>query len=144
MTRKIYVVYGSLTGNTRKVARAMAETVGATLVDVRREALPKVGPEDVVFVGDGVYGGRPSQAMRRALSAWALPMGIKAAVFGTYGGRPSQLAILEKILQGKGAQVVDRFSCLGRDWFLLGLVGRGRPAQEDLQAAREFAKKVVG
>lgn len=144
MARKVYVVYASLTGNTRKVAKAMAEAVGATLVDVRRDPLPKVEAGDVIFVGDGVYGWRPSLAMRRALRAWALPKGVKAAVFGTYGGRPSQLAYLEKILREKGAQVVDRFSCLGRDWFLLGLIGRGRPSEEDLKAAREFAKKVVG
>ncbi|MFN3346668.1 MAG: flavodoxin family protein [Candidatus Bipolaricaulaceae bacterium] len=144
MAGKVYVVYASLTGNTRKVAQALAEATGGTLVDVRRDPLPKVGAGDVVFVGDGVYGGQPSRAMRRALSTWDLPKGIKAAVFGTYGGRPGQLAILERILQGKGAQVVDRFSCRGRDWFLLGLVGRGRPSSTDLQAARAFAKKVVG
>lgn len=144
MAGKVYVVYASLTGNTRKVAQAMAEAVGATLVDVRKDPLPKVEPGDVIFVGDGVYGGRPSRALRRALRAWTLPKGVKAAVFGTYGGRPSQLPILERILAEKGAQVVDRFSCLGRDWFLLGLVGRGRPSAEDLKAAQAFARRVVG
>jgi len=113
-------------------------------VDVRKDPLPKVEPGDVIFVGDGVYGGRPSRALRRALRAWTLPKGVKAAVFGTYGGRPSQLPILERILAEKGAQVVDRFSCLGRDWFLLGLVGRGRPSAEDLKAAQAFARRVVG
>lgn len=144
MARKVYVVYASLTGNTRKVAKAIGEAVGATLVDVRRDPLPEVGPEDVIFVGDGVYGARPSRAMFRALQAWALPKGVKAAVFGTYGGKPRQLAVLEKILQEKGAQVVDRFACPGRDWFLLGLALRKHPSEEDLKAAREFAKKVVG
>lgn len=144
MARKIYVVYASLTGNTRKVAKAMAEAVGGTLVDVRRDPLPKVEPGDVVFVGDGVYGGRPSRAMRRALGAWDLPKGIKAAVFGTHGGRPSQLAILGDLLHQKGAQVVESFSCVGRDWFLLGFWGRGHPSPQDLQAAQAFAKKVVG
>lgn len=138
------MLYASLTGNTRKVAKAIAEAVGATLVDVRRDPLPKVEPGDVIFVGDGVYGWRPSRAMRRALRALTLPKGAKAAVFGTYGGKPSQLAVLEKILREKGAEVVDRFSCMGRDWFFLGLIGRGRPSEEDLRAAREFAKKVVG
>jgi hypothetical protein len=79
--------------------------------------------------------------MRRALSSWALPKGVKAAVFGTYGGKPAQLGVLEKILREKGAEVVDRFSCMGRDWFFLGLIGRGRPSEEDLKAAREFAEK---
>lgn len=140
---KVYVVYASLTGNTRKVAKAIAEAAGATLVDVRGESLPKVESGDVIFVGDGVYGMRPSRVMRRALRAWALPPGIKAAVFGTYGGAPSQISRLEQMLRKKGAHVVDRFSCLGRDWFFLGFLGRGRPSEEDLQAAREFAKRVV-
>lgn len=143
MAGKVYVVYASLTGNTRKVAQALAEAVGGVLVDVRRDPLPRLEPGDVVFVGDGVYGGRPSRALRRALSSWDLPQGVKAAVFGTYGGRPSQLPVLERILQAKGAQVVDRFACLGRDWFLLGLVGRGRPSPQDLEAARNFAQRVV-
>jgi flavodoxin len=143
MAGKVYVVYASLTGNTQKVARAMAEAVGAILVDVRKDPLPKVEPGDIVFVGDGIYFWRPSRAMRRALSSWALPKGVKAAVFGTYGGKPAQLGVLEKILREKGAEVVDRFSCMGRDWFVLGLIGRGRPSEEDLKAAREFAKKVI-
>ena len=143
MAGKVYVVYASLTGNTRRVAKAIAEAVGGTLVDVRKDPLPKVEPNDVIFVGDGIYFWRPSRAMRRALSSWPLPKGVKAAVFGTYGGKPAQLEILEKILREKGAEVVDRFSCMGRDWFVLGLLGRGRPSEEDLKAAREFAKKVV-
>lgn len=137
------MVYASLTGNTRKVARAIAEAVGGTLVDVRREPLPEVEPDDVIFIGDGVYGGRPSRAMRRALRTWSLPKGIKTAVFGTYGGKPAQIPVLERLLREKGAQVVDRFSCMGRDWFPLGLVGRGRPSEEDLKAAREFARRVA-
>ena len=144
MARKVYVVYASLTGNTRKVAQTIAGAVGGTLVDVRKDPLPKVEPGDVIFVGDGVYGWRPSRAMRRALSSWALPKGVKAAVFGTYGGKPAQLGVLEKILREKGAEVVDRFSCMGRDWFFLGLIGRGRPSEEDLRAAKEFARRVVG
>jgi flavorubredoxin len=102
MARKVYVVYASLTGNTRKVAQAIAGAVGGALVDVRKDPLPKVESGDVIFVGDGVYGWRPSRAMRRALSSWALPKGVKAAVFGTYGGKPAQLGVLEKILRGKG------------------------------------------
>jgi flavodoxin len=143
MAGKIYVVYASLTGNTRKVAKAIAEAVGGTPVDVRREPLPKAQPGDMIFVGDGVYWGRPSRPLRRALRSWALPKGIKAAVFGTFGGKPRQIEALARILTEKGAQVVDKFSCRGRDWFLLGLLGRGRPSAEDLKAAREFAKRVV-
>lgn len=144
MAGKVYVVYASLTGNTRRVARAIAEATAGVLVDVRRKALPKVEPADIIFLGDGVYFGRPSRAMGRALRAWVLPKGVRAAVFGTYGGKPAQLEILEKLLREKGAEVRERFSCPGRDWFFLGVVGRGRPSPADLRAAAAFAKKVLG
>ncbi len=143
MAGKVYVVYASLTGNTRKVAQAIAKAVGGTLVDVRKDPLPKVEPGDVLFVGDGVYGWRPSRAMRKALASWPLPKGVKAAIFGTYGGKPAQIPVLEKILREKGAEVVEGFSCMGRDWFVLGLIGRGRPSPDDLKAAQEFARRVV-
>lgn len=144
MAGKVFVVYASRTGNTRKVAEAVARAVDGVLVDARKEPLPKVGPEDVVFVGSGVYFGRPARGLLRALKAWDVPRGLKVALFGTYGGRPAHLEVLEDVLREKGAQVVGRFSCRGRDWFLLGLLGRGRPSEEDLKRAQEFAKRVIG
>lgn len=64
-------------------------------------------------------------------------------MFGTYGAQAKQLDALAELLTEKGAQVVGRFACPGRDWFTLGVLQRGRPREEDLAAARAFARKLA-
>jgi len=140
---RVLVIYASLTGNTRKVAQTIAEVLGAVAVDVRKRGLPDLAGVELLFVGDGVYLGRPSRAMVRFLRGLSELNGVKAAVFGTYGARPTQLARLAGILQGKGAEIVGEFSCPGRDWLILGLLRHGRPSGEDLKRARAFARKLA-
>ncbi len=137
------VLYASLTGNTRKVAQAIAEELGVPAVDVRKERIPDFANVGLLLVGDGVYVGLPSRAMVRALKSLPPLSGVKAAVFGTYGSWPRQLAVLERILAKKGAQVVGRFACPGRDLVSFGLLRHGRPNEDDLAAARDFARKVA-
>lgn len=140
---RVLVVYASLTGNTREVARAIAGELGAHALDVRKASAKDFAQPELLFVSDGVYFGRPSRAMLRFLRGLPKLKGVKAAVFGTYGTQARQLDALAKILAGKGAEVVDRFSCPGRDWFVLGFLQRGRPSEEDLAAARAFARRTA-
>ena len=137
------VIYASRTGNTRKVARAIAGALEAPAVDVREGELPELEGVDFLLVGDGVYFGRPSQAMGRTLRALPNLSGVRAAVFGTYGAKPTQLPVLTTLLKGKGAEVVGEFACPGRDWFTLGLLRWGRPSGEDLERARAFARALA-
>ena len=137
------VLYASLTGNTRKVARAIARELGAQALDVHKASAQDFAQPELLFVGDGVYFGRPSRAMVRFLRGLPKLNGVKAAVFGTYGTQAKQLDALAKILMEKGAEVVDRFSCPGQDWFTLGLLHRHRPNEEDLKRARAFARKLA-
>ncbi|MCR4391340.1 MAG: hypothetical protein NUV94_00835 [Candidatus Acetothermia bacterium] len=144
MTNRIRVVFASRTGNTRKVADAIAQAVGGELVDVRKSPHCDLSQAGFLFVGDGVYMGRPSKAMVRFLQGLSVPAGLKAAVFGTYGAQAKQLDVLARLLEEKGIEVVDRFACPGRDWFALGLLKRGRPNQDELRAAQAFARRAVG
>ena len=53
----IRVIYHSKTGNTKKLAESMA---GALCVAAETAAESRiVEPVDMLFIGDGVYGGRP-------------------------------------------------------------------------------------
>ncbi len=136
------IVYASLTGNTRRVARALAEELSCPAVDVRKRGDLELASVELLLVGDGVYGGRPSRAMARFLQALPRLEGLRAAVFGTYGAKPSQLPRLVELLRARGAQVVGEFACPGRDWFALGLLRRGRPNARDLARARAFARRL--
>lgn len=140
---EIKVIYASLTGNTAKVARAIAEALGVAAVDVRDLGAEDIANAKLLFVGDGVYGWRPSRRMVRFLSGLRSLAGVKAAIFGTYGARPVQLPVLKRLLAEKGAEVVGEFACPGVDWFTLGLLRRGRPNREDLDRARSFAREVA-
>lgn len=137
------VIYASLTGNTKKVARAIAEELSCRTVDVRREDLPELSGVELLLVGDGVYGGKPSRAMVRFLHRLPQLAGVKAALFGTYGAKPSQLPRLASLLRARGVEVVGEFSCPGKDWFTLGLVAWGRPNSQDLARARAFARGLL-
>jgi len=137
------VLYASLTGNTRKVAQAIAEELGVSAVDVRKEGIPDFANVGLLLVGDGVYVGLPSRAMARTLKGLPPLSGVKAAVFGTYGSWPWQLRRLERLLGRKGVEIVGRFACPDQDLFFYGMLRHGRPNEDDLAAARDFARQVA-
>jgi flavodoxin I len=138
-TMNVRIVYGSLTGNTRRVAEAIGKEL-AVLPRAAKEPQSLEGG-DLLFLGSGVYGGRPAGAVRRLLSAATSLAGVKVALFGTYGGTPNQLDWMARAVQEKGGEVLGRFSCKGRDWFVLGLVARGHPSAADLSAAAAFTRQ---
>jgi hypothetical protein len=65
----IRVLYHTQTGNTEKVAIAIAEAMG-----VQAEAITEgttVGMTDLLFIGDGMYGGKPAAVSQRLLAGVA-------------------------------------------------------------------------
>jgi len=141
--RDILLIYSSLTGNTEKVARAIAEVLGIEPLNVRGTSPQRFEKVQLLFVGDGVYALRPSKAMVRFLRALPPLRGTKVALFGTYGSLPTQFRLMRRILEEKGAEIIGEFACPGRDKATLGLLRRGRPDGEDLAAARAFAREMA-
>ncbi len=137
----VLVLYASLTGNTRKLAAVMA---GELDVTPRRIAdAPAVREGDPLLLGSGVYWNRPARAVRRYLQNLPSLKGARVALFGTYGGAPHQIDVMAKIVQRKGGEILGRFSCRGRDWFVLGLNARRHPNAAELSAAAAFAHNMV-
>lgn len=134
------LIYSSLTGNTRKVAKVMAQEVG---IEMKRPGeLTDLEGVELLFLGSGVYANRPARSLRRFLRNLSSLAGIKVALFGTYGFRPNQLDWLAKCVGKKGGEVLGRFSCKGRSWDTLGLVGRGHPSVPELETAAAFARQI--
>ena len=95
------LIYSSLTGNTRKVAKVMAQELG---IEMKRPGeLTDLEGVELLFLGSGVYANRPARSLRRFLSNLSSLAGIKVALFGTYGSRPNQLDWLAKCV-GKKAE----------------------------------------
>jgi flavodoxin len=134
-------------GNTKQVAEAIGEVLGAAVVEPEEVAPADVASYDLVGIGSGIYGMTfHSRLWRFARSLPKVP-GTPAFLFATSGGpelfwRPATL-VLRSLLRFKGYRVVGTFSCRAFDtWGPLQLVGglnKGRPSQADLRAARRNA-----
>jgi len=133
---KVAVVYYSMSGNTKKVANAIAEELGTEAESVKDE--PELEGTDLLFIGSGCYGGRLRKEMVKFLEGLK---GIKkTAVFGTYSGETKAIESMKGILEKKGVKVLDEWGCSGAFLYFLQ---RGRPNEKDLEEARQFANSVL-
>jgi flavodoxin len=82
---KTLVVYDSLYGNTEKIAKAIADTVGGEAKSAGKFDLSELEGLDLLIVGSPTHGGRPSPGMTEFLNK--IPSnslkGVKVAAFDT-------------------------------------------------------------
>jgi flavodoxin len=129
--------------NTERIARAMAEALGATLAKP-----PGVGPGslagyDLVGFGSGIYFGRHHKELLALVKRLPQQQGRAAFIFSTSGAARDQHGRLKKAMAKKGFDIKGEFACRGFDTFgLLWLVGgiqKGKPDEGDVERARAFA-----
>ena len=138
----IRVIYhSSKSGNTQKLAKAVAEELGVRAERMGKDSIVFAQPVDLLFVGDGIYWAKPHRITRRFFEELD-PAPIKnAAVFATYGNQFKIGDDLKKLLQGKGINVVgEPFTCKGAS---VGTKNQGRPDETDLQNVRAFAQQMA-
>jgi flavodoxin len=133
------VIYDSRGGNTKKVADAIAQELGVSAMDVKTASL--VSDDGVVFLGSGCYGGNPGENMTRFIEANDF-RGRRVALFGTSGGGAGkEVEVMEAALKEKGADIMGSYFCKGQ---MALLFSRGHPNSADINAAREFARRMAG
>ncbi len=140
-------------GNTEKIARAMATVLGA---EVRTPA--EIDPGELpgyhlVGFGGGIYSARHHPRLLEFARRLPLSEGKHAFIFSTSAlvGKDKvekDHRALRGILKGKGYVIIDEFACKGwnTNSFLrfFGGMNKGRPNAGDIDAAREFAKRLTG
>jgi flavodoxin len=137
-------------GNTAKVAHAMAEVLGARVLDVSEFDPRRIGEYDLVGFGSGIYGMSFDGELRRVVGSLPPARGTDAFIFATSGlGRINERPFrrpLAAMLEAAGYRVIDSFCCRGFDsWFPLRIVGginKGHPDQAELARARDFAERL--
>ena len=130
------VVYCSRSGNTKKVAEAIAAELDVKAEDVKAKEWLTKG--SFVFLGSGCYAGNPGKELQEFIARNDFK-GMEVALFGTSaGGRGDEVRVMEALLKSKGVLIRGSFYCKGR----LVLVNRGHPNAEELAGAREFAKEM--
>ena len=133
-----HVLYYSLTGNTRKMAAAIAGELGVEAQSVKSAAgVPKDG---LLFLGSGSYGDKPSDDMAKFIENNDFA-GRKVALFGTSGkGAGLEVRVMEEALKQKGANIIGNYYCKGRAFIVVNI---GHPGRDDLEGARKFAREMA-
>lgn len=137
-------------GNTKKVAHAIGEALDAQVVEPEEVTAEELASYDLVGFGSGIYGMAFHPRLFGFVRSLPPVEGQKAFMFATSGSRELWVwpftGPLRLLLESKGYDVVDTFSCRGFDtWLPLRLIGginKGRPNAADLDAARAFAARL--
>ncbi|MDL2205560.1 nitric oxide synthase [Eubacteriales bacterium OttesenSCG-928-N13] len=133
------VIYHSMTGNTKKVAEVIASELHVTAQPVNGARAPAA--LDLLVLGDGAYAGNINKGMTTFIQSLTPDMVKRAALFSTYGGQNEALPLMRQLLEQQGIEVVkETFSCAGKAFFFMH---RGHPNASDLDAARQFARRLL-
>ena len=139
---KTDVVFYSATGNTRKIAAAIAEAAKCEARQAQQD--PPVIDADIIFVGGAVYATsdhdiHPSIRLFADRLKSASYSG-QVALFATGFSRSDAIGRLRQAFRDRGLKVADEsFFCKGK--FLLFM--QGHPDKQDLAEAKAFASKVI-
>ena len=134
----INVIYLSKKGHTEAAAEAIAQQCGVTAIDI---STPHVLPaSDLLFVGMGIYAGKPDEALLKYLDD--LPVGSfkGAAIFSTSCMAKDQTELAVNLLKHKNIEVFNNHLSLPGQFLFLQ---RKRPNKQDLAAAARWTQKVL-
>ena len=135
---KIAVRYYTKTGNTKRLAEAVAQALN---VEAQPLSVPLDGPVDIMFLGNSYYAFSIDPEVRdyiRGLDQYKVGRIVN---FGSAAMLNSTLKKVKAEADKVGIPVDEReFHCKGE----FKGIHKGKPDAEDLKAAAAFARTVVG
>jgi flavodoxin len=148
----LLVVFSYHHKNTEKVAKVFAK-----VLDAQIKTPDQIDPEglqqyDLVGFGSGIYGEKHHRFVLDLADKLPLVTDKIAFIFSTSAimGKDKVAkdhSTLREKLQSKGYVILDEFACRGfnTNSFMrfLGGMNKGRPNDEDLKNAEEFAQKLL-
>jgi len=134
-------------GNTKKIAKAMAEKINADILKAADVNLNKFEEYDIVGFGSGVYNGKLHKELSEILSKLSKQDGKKAFIFSTTGSKTYSSIAHERfrpMLEERGFEIIGEFSCLGFDTALTKEgINKGRPNKQDIKDAEDFIVNII-
>ena len=135
-------------GNTEKIAKAIADAINADIIKAEDVSIDALADYNFIGFGSGVYGGKMHKNILELMNKIPIYSNKKAFVFSTSGmGKEEYNNPIKKKLQEKGFEVLGSFACKGFDTFgpfkLIGGLAKGRPNDEDLLNAKNFALEFI-
>jgi len=134
----IAVRYYTKTGNTKRLAEAVAESVGVEALPI---STPITEPVDILFLGNSYYAFTIDPEVRSFVSSLDRNKVKKIVNFGSAAMMNSTWKKIKAVADKVGIPMDEReFHCKGE----FKGIHKGKPDETDLKAAAEFAKKIVG
>lgn len=132
----IAIRYYSKTGNTKKLAKAIEETLNVKAEDVSVKLTEDI---DILFLGSSVYAAGVDNEIKKFINEINVNIG-KVVNFSTAAVVKSTKKQVEKLLKAKNIPMDPReFYCKGS----FGPVHKGRPNKNDLENIKKFAKDII-
>ncbi len=135
---KTAVRYYTKTGNTKRLAEAVAQAVGAEALPI---STPVDEPVDILFLGNSYYAFNIDPEVRDFVRSLDNGKVGRIVNFGSAAMLNSTWKKVKAEADKAGVVMDEReFHCKGE----FKGIHKGRPNEADLKAAAEFAKKIVG
>lgn len=158
---KILVTYLSQTGNTKKIADAIFESLEGDKTIKPMDEVQEIEGYSLIFIGFPVYSHSVPYKIESFLQK--MPQGKKIALFSTHGSLPgghlAREALEHAAVIASKAKVLGTFSCRGKvsmaalevlskspehkAWAEMAPSSQTHPDEGDLEDARSFAKWVM-
>ncbi|MBQ6455617.1 MAG: flavodoxin [Mogibacterium sp.] len=135
---KVAVRYYTKTGNTKRLAEAVAEAVGAEALPL---SAPIEEPVDVLFLGNSYYAFSIDPEVRDFIRSLSKDKVGCIVNFGSAAMLNSTWKKVKAEADKVGIPMDEReFHCKGE----FKGIHKGRPNDDDMKAAAAFAKKIIG
>ncbi|MBO6016839.1 MAG: flavodoxin [Oscillospiraceae bacterium] len=133
----IAVRYYTKTGNTKRLAEAVAKAVGTEALPISE---PVTEPVDILFLGNSYYAFSIDPEVREFVASLDKEKVGKIVNFGSAAMLNSTFKKVKAEADKVGIPMDEReFHCKGE----FKGIHKGRPNEEDLNAAAEFAKTIA-
>lgn len=133
---KIAVRYYTKSGNTLKLAQAIAKAVDVKEEDVSVKLKEDV---DILFLGSSLYGGRADEKVVQFIDEIDVKVGL-IVNFSTAAIFKSTYKHIKRLVKKKNIKIAkEEFHCKGS----AGKMNPGKPDETDLEQVSAFAKECI-
>jgi len=135
---KVAVRYYTKTGNTKRLAEAVANAIG---VEAQPISTPITEAVDILFLGNSYYAFSIDPEVRNFIKSLDKDKVGKIVNFGSAAMLNSTYKKVKAEADKVGIPMDDReFHCKGE----FKGIHKGKPDETDMKAVAEFAKKIIG
>ena len=134
---KVTVRYFTRTGNTKKLAEAIAQELGIQAGDI---TAPLDEKAEILFLCNSVYWAGADSSVKKFIAKNKEKIGLLVNV-STAAIKGSTYSQIKKIAQKEGVRLSDQeFHCTGK----FSALHSSHPDEADIAAVKAFARKVTG